>query len=63
MRIISLNANGLRAAIRKGFYAWLAEQDADIVCIQELRALPEQLEGFEPPPARHLHVGVPGDGP
>ncbi len=51
MRIISLNANGLRAAIRKGFYTWLAEQDADLVCIQELRAHPEQLDAHEPPPA------------
>ena len=50
MRIVSLNANGLRAAIRKGFYAWLAEQDADVVCIQELRAHPEQLQAHEPPP-------------
>ncbi|MGB5195403.1 MAG: exodeoxyribonuclease III [Polyangiales bacterium] len=50
MRIVSLHANGLRAAIRKGFYAWLAEQDADVVCIQELRAHPEQLQAHEPPP-------------
>jgi len=50
MRIISLNANGLRAAIRKGFYTWLAGQNADLVCIQELRAHPEQLQAHEPPP-------------
>lgn len=43
MRVISLNANGIRAAARKGFYAWLAEQDADIVCIQETKAQVEQL--------------------
>ncbi len=44
MRIISINVNGIRAAARKGFFDWLAEQDADIVCIQEIKAQVEQLE-------------------
>lgn len=38
MKIISLNANGIRAAARKGVFDWLAEQDADYVCIQETKA-------------------------
>ena len=38
MRIITVNLNGIRSAANKGFFAWLAEQDADIVCLQELRA-------------------------
>ena len=38
MRIISINLNGIRSAANKGFYEWLAEQDADIVCLQELKA-------------------------
>jgi exodeoxyribonuclease-3 len=37
MRIISFNANGIRSAIRKGFYHWLQEQDADLICIQETK--------------------------
>ncbi|NBX84955.1 MAG: exodeoxyribonuclease III [Gammaproteobacteria bacterium] len=37
MRVISFNANGIRSAIRKGFYDWLAEQNADFVCIQETK--------------------------
>lgn len=44
MRIISINVNGIRAAARKGFFDWLAEQDADIVCIQEIKAQVGQLE-------------------
>lgn len=44
MRIISFNANGIRAAARKGFYEWLATTDADVVCIQELKAQQHQLE-------------------
>ena len=43
MRIISLNANGIRAAARKGFFDWLSEQDADVVCIQETKAQVHQL--------------------
>lgn len=43
MRIISLNANGIRAAHRKGFFDWLATQDADVICIQETKAQQHQL--------------------
>ena len=38
MRIITVNLNGIRSAASKGFYEWLAQQDADIVCLQELKA-------------------------
>ena len=44
MRIITLNANGIRAAARKGFYPWLARQSADVVCLQETKAQVHQLE-------------------
>jgi len=43
MRVISLNLNGIRSAARKGFFDWLAEQNADVVCLQETRAQKEQL--------------------
>ncbi|MEO0576211.1 MAG: endonuclease/exonuclease/phosphatase family protein, partial [Pseudomonadota bacterium] len=42
-RIITLNANGIRAAARKGFFDWLAKQNADVVCIQETKAQEWQL--------------------
>jgi len=38
MRIITVNLNGIRSAASKGFYEWLARQNADIVCLQELKA-------------------------
>jgi exodeoxyribonuclease-3 len=38
MRIITVNLNGIRSAASKGFYDWLAAQEADIVCLQELKA-------------------------
>jgi len=44
MRIISLNANGIRASERKGFFPWLHSQNADIICIQETKAQTEQLK-------------------
>ena len=44
MKIISLNVNGIRSAARKGLYEWLAEQQADIVCLQEIRAQTHQLQ-------------------
>jgi len=43
-RIITCNTNGIRAAARKGFFDWLREADADVVCIQETKAQVHQLE-------------------
>jgi len=42
MRIISINVNGIRSAVRKGMLPWLGRQNADVVCLQEVRAQPEQ---------------------
>ena len=44
MRIVSWNVNGLRACARKGFLRFLAESQADVVGIQEVRAYAHQLE-------------------
>ena len=43
MRIITLNLNGIRSAAKKGLYKWLPHQNADIVCMQELKAQPADL--------------------
>lgn len=43
MRIITLNANGIRSAARKGFFDWMHAQEADLVCLQETKAQKEQL--------------------
>jgi len=43
VRIVSWNVNGLRACARKGFGGWLGRVRAEIVGLQEVRALPEQL--------------------
>jgi exodeoxyribonuclease III len=49
-RIITANLNGIRAAARKGFFAWMARQQPDIVCVQETKAQEHQL----PPEALDL---------
>lgn len=38
MRIVTVNLNGIRSAARKGFFDWLPKQNADVVCLQELKA-------------------------
>lgn len=38
LRIISANLNGIRSATTKGFFPWLAQQNADVICLQELKA-------------------------
>ena len=38
IRIITLNLNGIRSAARKGWLEWAAGQDADVVCVQEVKA-------------------------
>ncbi|MGB8704065.1 MAG: exodeoxyribonuclease III, partial [Gillisia sp.] len=44
MKIISYNVNGIRAAVKKGFMEWLQQADPDVVCLQEIKATPEQLD-------------------
>ncbi len=45
MKIITWNVNGLRAALGKGALKWVWEQQPDVLCLQEIKARPEQLKG------------------
>jgi exodeoxyribonuclease-3 len=45
LRVITANLNGIRAAAKKGFFTWLAQQDADVVCLQETKAQMAFLDG------------------
>ncbi|OGT64195.1 MAG: exodeoxyribonuclease III [Gammaproteobacteria bacterium RIFCSPHIGHO2_12_FULL_45_9] len=47
MRVITLNLNGIRSAAKKGFFTWVEQQQADVICVQELRAQQPQLEPFQ----------------
>ena len=44
MKLISWNVNGLRAVLKKGFFEFLDEIEADIVCIQETKMQKEQAD-------------------
>src|SRR5690606_25466849 len=43
MRIITLNANGIRSAGAKGVFPWLRSQEPDVVCIQETKCQNDQI--------------------
>jgi exodeoxyribonuclease III len=51
MRIITLNLNGIRSAASKGFFTWLEAQNADVVCLQEIKAQRHQLTDAQFNPA------------
>ncbi|KAB1068306.1 exodeoxyribonuclease III [Tamlana haliotis] len=44
MKIISYNVNGVRAALNKGFIEWLISANPDVICLQEIKAMQEQLD-------------------
>ncbi|MDQ0831541.1 exodeoxyribonuclease-3 [Streptomyces achromogenes] len=55
LTVTSVNVNGLRAAAKKGFVEWLADTSADVLCLQEVRAEPEQLpEAVRSPEGWHV---------
>lgn len=43
MKIITYNVNGIRSAFSKNWLGWLQATDADVVCLQEIKASPDQL--------------------
>ncbi len=50
MKLLSWNVNGLRSALGKGFLDWMEGSDADVICLQEIRVRPDQLEDVPWPP-------------
>lgn len=49
MKVVSWNVNGLRAVLTKGLGSYLEAESADVFCFQEIKATPEQLEGWTVP--------------
>jgi len=43
MKIITWNINGVRAALKRGALDWIWQQDPDLLCLQEVKARPDQL--------------------
>ena len=46
-KIITYNVNGIRAAMSKGFLEWMKAADPDVLCLQEVKATPEQIGVME----------------
>ena len=44
MKILSYNVNGIRAAMKKGLVEWLQAANPDVVCLQEIKAMKEQVD-------------------
>ena len=44
MKIISYNVNGIRAALKKDFIGWLKAANPDVICLQEIKAMEDQLD-------------------
>jgi exodeoxyribonuclease III len=58
LRVVTLNLNGIRSAAKKGFFAWLEQQNADVVCLQEIKAQAKDLDDTMRAPAGyhgHFH--------
>lgn len=49
LKIVSWNVNGLRAVLKKGFLDYLADTQPDILCLQETKAMQEQVDDVFPP--------------
>ena len=48
MKLLSWNVNGLRAVLRKNFLEFLAAETPDILCLQETKCRPEDVEQLWP---------------
>lgn len=49
MKLISWNVNGIRACIRKGFLDFMTASDADVICLQETKSHPGDVQHVEWP--------------
>jgi exodeoxyribonuclease III len=59
MRIITYNVNGIRAAMNKGLIGWLQASQPDVLCLQEVKALPEQVNVAEFEALGYYHYWYP----
>ena len=56
MQIFSWNVNGIRAILKKGFLDWVEKESPDIICVQETKASPEQIDSRSLPPDGYYAV-------
>jgi exodeoxyribonuclease-3 len=59
-KLLCWNVNGIRAVKNKGFLEWLGRESPDILCIQETKAQPDQLDAdLKEPPGYHVYWNYP----
>ncbi len=44
MKLVSYNVNGVRAALKKGLLEWIEQSDFDVICLQETKSQPDQID-------------------
>lgn len=59
MKIVTYNVNGVRAAMGKGLTDWLKQTNPDVLCLQEIKASPEQVEVSEFEALGYYHYWYP----
>jgi len=63
MKIITWNINGIRAALKKNALDWAWNQDPDLLCLQEVKARPEQLADDQLSSLKMPHLWNPAQRP
>ena len=63
MKIVTWNVNGIRAALGKGALDWAWERSPDVLCLQEVKARPDQLTEEQASRLKYPHVWNPADRP
>ena len=48
LRVVTFNANGIRSAANKGFWNWVDQIDAQVLCVQELKAQESDIKRSSP---------------
>ncbi|MDO9001725.1 MAG: exodeoxyribonuclease III [Bacteroidota bacterium] len=59
MRIITYNVNGIRAAMGRGLIEWIKQTNPDVLCLQEIKATPEQVNVSEFEELGYYHYWYP----
>jgi exodeoxyribonuclease III len=60
IKLLSWNVNGIRAIKNKGFYDWFTRETPDVLCLQETKARPEQLDDdLKAPPGYNVYWNYP----
>lgn len=63
MKITTWNVNGFRAILKKNFKETIQQLNPDVLCLQEIKAKPEQVTNEEITIPRYVHAWNPADRP